>query len=340
MVFRGFWDKLEWPVVALSPMDGVTDAAFRYIVCKYSNPAFTMTEFTNVEGLSRGAVQMLIAFLYDESERPVIAQLYGVEVGSYYKATLMMCALGFDGVDINMGCPANKVAKKGSGAGLIRTPELAREIIRSCKKASKDWANGATLEEAGVPEGMIKRIAEMNVGRSVKRDQIAISVKTRVGFDKKIGAEWTKIILEEEPANISMHGRTLKQMYMGLADWEEIAKCAEVCKGSGVTLLGNGDVMSMDDARDKIRDYGVDGVLVGRATFGNPWFFGEVEPTVEDRKRVALDHCRRFAEADYAPFHNIRKHLAWYCKGFEGCRELRMKLMQTHNIEDVEKLLG
>jgi tRNA-dihydrouridine synthase B len=340
MLIRGFWDNLEKPIVGLSPMDGVTDAAFRYIVCKYSNPSLTMTEFTNVEGLARGSFEMLKAFLYSESERPVVAQIYGVEVDSFYKATVMLCAMGFDGIDINMGCPCNKVARKGSGAGLIQTPELAKEIIRSCKKGAKDWSEGITMERAGVHEAIIERVLEINAGREFERKHLPVSVKTRIGFDKIIADEWVKILLEELPANITLHGRTLRQMYMGEANWEEIEKAARVCDGSGVSFLGNGDVLTMEDAISKTEKYNLDGVLVGRATFGNPWFFGgKLDPTIDERFEVLKDHAKYFAELGHLPFHAIKKHLAWYCKEFSGARELRKTLMQVENFDDVKEII-
>jgi len=320
-------------------MDGVTDAAFRYMVSKYSHPSVVMTEFTNVEGLARGAVQMLVAFLYNEIERPVVAQIYGVEVDSYYKSSVMLCAMGFDGIDINMGCPANKVAKRGSGAGLIRTPALAKQIIRSCKKAVSDWNNGVSMEDAGVHEEIIKAVREM--GPEGERRMIPVSVKTRIGFDEVVAEEWTKHLLEELPANITMHGRTLKQMYLGRADWEVIGKAARVCDGSGVSFLGNGDVESMEDAALKAKTYGLDGVLVGRAALGRPWFFGGEEPDSEEGiMRILLEHCRYFVELDHLYFYNIKKHLAWYCKGFEGAKEMRMKLMRAGSLEDVEEILN
>lgn len=392
---RGFWDELgasgpdgPKPIIALAPMDGVTDAAFRYMVCKYSRPSFTMTEFTNVEGLARGAVKMLVAFIYDEIERPVVGQIFGTEVESFYKATVMLCAMGFDGVDINMGCPALKVANKGSGAGLIRTPELAREIIRACKRGAKDWAEGISLEAAGVHEAIIAEIEVMK-GKGLLGDTMAfasdnlsenpcpgtcnsqlfdkksnsipyagapdalraerklvpISVKTRVGYDSIVVKDWIKILLEERPANISLHGRTLKQMYMGKASWEAIAEAAEICRewrdstGEGTTLLGNGDVESMADAREKIATYGVDGVLVGRAAFGDPWFFGGAEPDTAERLRVMAEHARYLENLHIGSFHNMRKHLGWYCKGFDGAKELRKELMQVDNADQVEAIV-
>ena len=350
-LIRGFWVDLKYPAIALAPMDGVTDAAFRYVVSKHSDPAFTMTEFTNVEGLARGATKMLTAFLYCEQERPVVAQIYGVEVESYYKAVVMLCAMGFDGVDINMGCPANKVAKRGSGAGLIRTPDLAKELIRTCKKASKDWANGITMEEAGVHPDIIDELRTKNLELRTKnlelrsgekRSEIPISVKTRIGFDKNVAVEWTKTLMEEMPANITMHGRTLKQMYEGSADWDTIAEAGKVCKGSGVSFLGNGDVQSQDQAKEYCEKYGVNGVLIGRAAMGNPWIFkdGDFVPSVMERLDVLLEHCNYFEKLGHMWFQNIKKHLAWYCKEFPGARELRMKLMQSLNFDEVRAIIS
>ena len=337
--FRGFWDELKPPIIGLSPMDGVTDAPFRYIVSKYSKPSLIMTEFTNVEGLARGAVSMLKEFVFDESERPAIAQIYGVELESFYKVTLMCCYLDFDGIDINMGCPANKVARRGSGAGMIKIPEHAVKVVEKVMEACKDWANGITLEEAGVRPKVIKRLKEMRP-EEPERKRIPVSVKTRTGVDEIVTEWWISTLLETEPANLSLHGRTLKQMYMGQANWEEIAKAAKLCKGSGTTLLGNGDVKTLQDAKEKIEKYGVDGVLVGRATFGNPWFFSGHEPSKEERFEAAIEHARYFEEnhMDHA-FFAMRKHLAWYCRGFDGARELRSKLMQTNSAKEVETIL-
>ena len=353
MLFKGFWDNLEKPVVGLAPMDGVTDAAFRYMVCKHSSPSVVMTEFTNVEGLARGATQMLVAFLYSQIERPIVAQIYGVEVDSYYKCVVMLCSLGFDGIDINMGCPANKVAKKGSGAGLIKTPKLAQELIRVTKRAVKDWSGGISLEKAGVHPDIIGACRDLRMRclgfesvEEVERKLVPVSVKTRIGYDKVVAEEWAKQLLVEQPANITMHGRTLKQGYLGQADWDVLAKAAAICKDNGVSFLGNGDVKSMDDAREKVSKYGVDGVLVGRAVLGNPWFFEgqdaeneNCEISQEDRMTATLEHAKYFTQLNHLPFHNIKKHLAWYCKGFSGAREMRMRLMRTNNLQEVREIL-
>ncbi len=344
-------------------MDGVTDAAFRYMVCKYSGekfenatgawvdgqkPCVVITEFTNVEGLARGNVRGLAAFIYSEIERPVVAQIFGVEPKSYYKAAVMLSDMGFDGIDINMGCPVNKVAAKGSGAALIKTPELAKELVRMTKKGVKDWAEGISLEEAGVHEDMIAAVKKMKsldgTEHGSLRLPIPVSVKTRIGYDSVVAEEWVKHLLEVEPANISMHGRTLKQLYMGVANWEAIAKAAKVVKesGLGTSFLGNGDVKSLDDAHEKIKQYGVDGVLVGRAVFGNPWFFAGREPTAKEGLQAAIEHSKYFENLNNSGlqnihFQNIRKHLGWYVKGFEGAKELRMKLMQLERAQEVER---
>lgn len=334
-------------------MDGVTDAAFRYMVCKYSRPDVVMTEFTNVEGLARGAAKMLVSFEYNPIERPVVAQIFGIEPDSYYKCAVMLCSLGFDGIDINMGCPCNNIARRGSGAGLIQTPKLAKKLIEITKKAVRDWAEGISLERAGVHPDVIKECERMRkriLGGEAKRHAIAgeaerrlipVSVKTRIGYDKVVAEEWVATLLEEKPANITMHGRTLKQMYTGRADFQILGKAARICKGSGVSFLGNGDVSSMADARKKIEDYGLDGVLVGRATLGNPWFFSGKEPTSDERLHALLEHAEYFTKVlgDRLYFHNLKKHLAWYTKSFSGAREMRMRLMHSNNVSEVAEIL-
>ncbi|PIZ74744.1 hypothetical protein COY07_00230 [Candidatus Peregrinibacteria bacterium CG_4_10_14_0_2_um_filter_43_11] len=339
-MFRGFWDTLQSPIIGLSPMDGVTDAAYRYTVAKTSHPSLIMTEFMNVEGLARGAVSMLHAFKYDEIERPIVAQIYGSEVDSFYKVALMVCELGFDGIDINMGCPANKVARRGSGAGLIQTPDLATTIIKTVQQAANDWAKGKTPEEADIRPKIIRAIREMRPTPSARR-LLPISVKTRIGFNTVTTESWISHLLKAKPAAITLHGRTFKQLYSGEADWEEIAKAAVLCKKTDTLIVGNGDVKNIQDAQDKIEKYSVNGVLVGRATFGNPWFFDGYSPTPQECAKKAIEHCETF-ERIYPErlFFNMRKHLAWYLKGFDGARELRVKLMQSNNSDEVREILA
>lgn len=327
------------PIVGLSPMDSITDAPFREMICRHSKPSFIVTEFSNVEGLARGGIGVLHAFLFSEKERPIIAQIYGVEIESFYKAAIMCCYLGFDGVDVNMGCPMNKVAKRGSGAGLIKTPELAREIVARVKSGVKDYKNGIELEEANVNPRLIDALKTMKKDVERNRD-IPVSLKTRIGFDRDTSVEWMKELIVAKPDMITVHGRTLKQMYSGRADWESIKRAGEVVRASGILFLGNGDVESMDDAIEKISKYQVDGVMVGRAVRGDPWFFGGKKPETSDKLSAILEHAE-VLENNYPqiPFIHIRKHLAWYANDFSGARELRTELMAVRTLSDVKNVV-
>ncbi len=337
----GFWATVPRPIIGLAPMDGVTDASFRHMACKYGKPSVVFTEFTNVEGLAHGATTMLKAFWYEEAERPVVAQIFGVEVEAFYEATVMLASLGFDGVDVNMGCPVNKVAKQGSGAGLIQTPDLAKKIIRTCQKAAKDWANGISLEEAGVHPEIIRECARRADLPASPRRLLPISVKTRIGYSAPVTETWIKHLLETKPAAITLHGRTLKQLYSGQADWEEIAKAAALVGPTQTVFLGNGDLKTMAEARAKIAEIkGLDGVLIGRATFGNPWFFSDHSPTAAELISAIIEHSH-YLQTQFPDQHfdTLRKHLAWYCHSFPGARALRGQLMMAKNAEEVEGLL-
>lgn len=339
---RGFWDDLNKPVIGLSPMDGVTDAAYRYIMDKYGHPSLLMTEFTPVEALNRDVVRALEMFIFHKTKTPNIAQIYGTELDSYYTSALLVAEMGFDGLDINMGCPDKSVSKRGAGAGLIIQPKLAQEIVKTCKKALEDWHNGLTLEKAGVKVRMRDFISDFKKRAEITSEKrfIPVSVKTRIGFDKPMIEEWIPYLLEVEPVNISLHGRTLKQMYTGLADWEEIAKAAELAHKTETTLLGNGDVHSIEDANEKIKKYNLDGVLIGRATYGNPWVFTGEHVSPETKLKVALEHCEAFM--DLTPEHHfasLRKHLVWYAKAFENATDLRSKLVRAENLEQVRDIV-
>ncbi len=343
---KGFWGKLKKPIIGLAPMDGVTDAAFRFITAKYGKPDLTITEFTSVEGICAGALRPLQAFQYDDSERPVIAQIFGSTPECFYKAAFVITELGFDGIDINMGCPAKNVASRGSGASLILTPELAKDIIHQTQKAAKDWSEGIKIEEVGLPENIVEYVktqqqnAPYNSG--LTRKLLPVSVKTRIGYNSIVIEEWVKHLLETEPVNITFHGRTLKQMYSGLADWEAISRAAKIVHETETTILGNGDIASLPDAHERIKKFGLDGVLIGRASFGNPWLFNPAkkETTLEEKFKVAVEHSVLYAKLfPTSPFIHMRKHLAWYCRGFENAAHIRQKLMMSNNAEEVKEIL-
>jgi len=346
-----FWKEIlreKKMILGLSPMDGVTDAAFRWIVAKYGKPDVMYTEFVNVEGLIRGNVEKLLPILmYHQSERPIIAQLFGKTPVDFYRATVLVAELGFDGIDINMGCPVRRVAEKGSGAGLIKTPDLAQEIVRQTKEAVEDWSKGRVgLEEVMAKQRWLKavrefkqKLQELGVEFSKKR-KLPVSVKTRLGIDEDVSQWWMKVLSEVKPAEITLHGRTLKQMYSGQADWEAIGRAGEMVKKEGIVFLGNGDVKSVDEAREKVEGYGVDGVLIGRASFGNPWIFKDTKLDLKEKLKVMIEHAEKyeelFGEGRFLP---MRKHLAWYAKGFEGAKELRKKLVLANSAKDCRLLV-
>jgi nifR3 family TIM-barrel protein len=359
-----FWTTLPRPIMGLSPMDGVTDATFRRVIAQHGRPDVTFTEFTHVHDVCRGPEFLLNTLIYSELERPVVAQLYGKDPALFYQATHAACELGFDGIDINMGCPSKNVASSGSGAGLIRTPDVAHAIMQATSRAIHDWANGQTLEQVGFKPARIAAIQAMNAGRQgaapVQRRVLPLSVKTRLGYDSVIVEDWVSHLIQEKPVAITLHGRTLRQMYRGEADWSAIARAAQLVKGTGILLLGNGDVQNLGEVVSRVRSTQVDGVLVGRAVLGAPWFFRAKEHAraltkadasdasihdqpiaLDARFALMLDHARQFqAICGPGQFHRMRKHLGWYCKGFPHAAALRGQMFRVSSAEDVEAMIA
>ena len=338
-------------------MDGVTDQPYRHLQKKYGNPMLMYTEFTNAEGLFMSNGQLLRDLLYDETQRPIIGQIFGKTPAFFYQAAILLCELGFDGIDINMGCPSKNVASSGSGAGLIKTPALAQAIVRATKQGVQDWLNGATVHNCAnlkprVATQILAQRAQLPPAYQARRP-IPVSVKTRVGYENPIIATWLPYLLEVEPVVVCIHGRTLEQGYSGEASWEEIGKAVGVAQGSGIPILGNGDLLSLAQAHQRVHDYGVAGVLIGRATYGNPFFFGEEAPLAEGEAPNAA-RIRRFAElmlehADLYErtyshyekyfFSPMRKHLGWYARQMHGGKKLRVPLMQSSSPQEVLHIL-
>ena len=358
-----FWHEIPKPIIGLSPMDGVTDASFRWITAKHGGPDLTVTEFVNVEAAIHAPHTLIRDFTYSEIERPIIAQIYGHTPELFYKAAHVVCELGFDGLDINMGCPAKNVAASGSGAALIRTPDLARAIIRAARQGIDDWCAGQTLEALRLRHKFIETVRRSNQQRQelqgrIPRHSIPLSVKTRIGYDEIIVEDWIGTLLEEKPVAISIHGRTLKQGYKGDADWDAIARAAQLAKKSPTLILGNGDLRDMTDVHRRVRECAVDGVLLGRAAEGNPWIFSrkeqlkqalgaahapaiDAEPiSLEERFRVIVEHAQHFESyVQIRNFVGMRKHLIWYCREFRGAAELRAKMVRVNNTNDVIQCL-
>ena len=354
-----FWSLIDRPIIGLSPMDGVTDASFRYITAKHGGPDVTFTEFVNIQAAFHAPHTLIKDLAYCEIERPVVAQIYGRSPEMFYKVAHIVCELGFDGLDINMGCPAKKVAAAGCGAALIRTPELACSIIRAAKQGIKDWYDGQTLSDINIQPQLIEQIRTANGLRTGLESPLArrlrpVSVKTRLGYDRVVVEDWISTLLGENPAVISLHGRTLQQGYKGSADWGAIARAAELAKGSRTIILGNGDLQNMPEVYRRIRETKVDGVLLGRAAQGNPWIFREKDQvkralsgkqnlffvskpaTLEERFRIILEHSKHLEQRSCGEnFVAIRKHLTWYCRGFRGAAEMRSQMVRANNTSDV-----
>lgn len=345
----GFWSKLKKPLIGLSPMDGVTDQPYRHIQKKYGQPDIIYTEFATVEGFCKGVTTPLKDFIFDENQRPIIAQIYGKTPQFFRETATAVSQLGFDGIDINMGCPAKSVANGGAGAALITTPDLAQKIIRSTQEGVLDWVNGKTVADCkNITPQIVQEVEKRHLNLPQKYQQhptIPVSVKTRIGYDRPLINDWLSTLLETNPVAIAVHGRTLRQGYGGEADWEVIGKAVEMAKDSSTLILGNGDIGSKKQALEKVINYGVDGVLIGRASFGNPWIFTDnpTKVTIQQKAQVALEHAqlyeKTFKQDKKYSFLPMRKHLGWYMKSFDKAKKVRQELMQTNSSQDVIEIL-
>ncbi len=359
-----FWRQIPKPIIGLSPMDGVTDASFRFITAKHGGPDVTLTEFVNIQSAVYSPHLLLKDFAYAEIERPVVAQIYGRTPELFYKVAHIVGELGFDGLDINMGCPAKKVAAAGCGAALIRTPDLARDILRAAKRGIEDWCNGQSLEDLDFPGEFIEQIEETHRRRSggegvIEKRLIPVSVKTRLGYDRVLIDDWLQTLLAEQPAAVSLHGRTLEQGYRGEADWDAIGRAVESAKGSGTLILGNGDLQDLRDVYLRVRQTQVDGVLIGRGAQGDPWLFRDKEALKDAMGRgagfiphaqpvelavrfaVLVEHSEHFEALNgRARFVAMRKHLTWYCRNFRGAAEMRAQLTRANNAGEVRACLA
>ena len=330
------------------------------VIATYGRPDVLFTEFTNVHDICHGRVMGWEPLRYTDGQRPIVAQLYGKDPPLVLPGRSRVSELGFDGLDINMGCPSKNVASSGSGAGLIKTPELALDIMAAAERGLHDWAEGQTLAEAGLKPGIVEkvRMARAAQNHPAPRSVLPLSVKTRLGYDSVIIKEWSACLAQGRPEVISIHGRTLQQMYRGDADWEAIAEAATEIRQRDILVLGNGDIGSLNESIARIHASGVDGILIGRAALGNPWIFHGKEsireavrarsrypvsePTVsrEDRFDMILKHAHTFERFHDAPrFPRMRKHLGWYCSGFPHAAALRAHMVKTNNAQDVERLL-
>ncbi|OGK62428.1 hypothetical protein A2334_05305 [Candidatus Roizmanbacteria bacterium RIFOXYB2_FULL_38_10] len=333
------WTNLSKPIIGLAPMDGITDAAFRETVDLISKPNILFTEFVPAEGVAHGATRLYSSLQKHKTTTPIVAQLFGVDPKAFYKAAVIVLELGFDGIDINMGCPDRNIMKKGGGASLINQRVLAATIIKAVKQAVKDWQNGKTLKSLSLRDeafGWIERNKPLKVDRTYK----PVSIKTRTGINQHDTVPWISTLLEVEPDAICIHARTFLQMYKGKADWDEIAKASLLTKGTNTLLFGNGDLNSVSQAKAHCKMYRCQGALIGRAALGNPWVFTNKSPLLSERFGTMLKHSKLYLKyRQKLKLFPMRKHLAWYCTGFAGSRILRDKLMKIESLVELKKLL-
>lgn len=339
-----FWQELKTPIVGLSPMDGVTDEPMRYISATYGQPTVIFTEFVNVDYFVASPLKLSARFWYSDKERPIVAQLSGIDPQLFYQLAFVVAELGFDGLDINMGCPARSLTHRGGGAALIGQQKLAQEIVLTVDQALNDWQGGRQLTKVLSKKMLvaINKIKEANFKRGVKIKKIrpALSIKTRSGrWENETDQDWLQFLSTLPIKALTVHGRSLSQGHSGPVNWEFLSSQAPLFKKKGIIFLGNGGVDSLSRAQAVSRDYQLDGVLIGQAACGNPWVFSGQEPTPQERIEVMLAHANYYCllNQDFLP---LRKHLAWYATGFAGARKMRADLVGTSCLDDLKAVLA
>lgn len=334
-----FWHTLKKPIVVLAPMADVTDAPFRRMIAKYSahvrgdgsvgGPDVMWTEFVSADGLMRatpeGKEKLMADLIYKDEERPIVAQLFSSHPEYMEGAAALVRELGFDGIDINMGCPDRAIERQGCGSAMIKNPKLAQEIVRAARRGSN-----------GLP----------------------ITVKTRVGYNKDELDTWLPALLEVYPDVITVHARTRKEMSKVPARWERVARAVEIRnviqnaawqaahpEHAQTLILGNGDVRSLAHAHELCAETGADGAMLGRAIFGNPWLFhpeknAETIP-LHERFAVMIEHTKLFEELlPHKNFALMKKHYKAYVHNFAGAHELRNELMEQATAADIETVVN
>lgn len=310
-----FWQKLPKPFTVLAPMESVTDFVFREIVAnELPKPDVLFTEFTNVDALnSDGFKETISRFKLSKKQKPAVAQIWGTNPENFYTSARMAKKAGFDGIDINMGCPDRAVTKNGSGAALINNPDLAKEIIAAVKKG----ANG-----------------------------LPISVKTRLGFKTVVTEEWISFLLEQKIDAISTHARTAKQLSRGEANWDEIGKIVRLKNtiAPETIIIGNGDITSYSQVQEMYERYGVDGVMIGRGIFKNPWVFSpdSTRHPSKDYIKVLLKHMNLYEKTwgETKSPEPMKKFYKMYVNNFKGANQLRQQLMETKSFTEARKILA
>lgn len=311
---ENFWSELPRPFFILAPMEDVTDIVFRHVVSEAARPDVFFTEFTNTESFCHpeGIHSVRGRLTFSEDEQPIVAHIWGDKPDHFREMSIGMAEMGFKGIDLNMGCPVANVAGKGKGSGLILRPERAAEIIQAAKAG-------------GLP----------------------VSVKTRLGYyDIEEWRDWLKHVFEQDIANLSIHLRTSKEMSKVDAHWELIEAIKnlrdEIAPNTLLTI--NGDIPDRQTGLELAEKYGIDGVMIGRGIFNNPFAF-EKEPREHTSKelldllRLHLTLFDKYATSETRQFKSLRRFFKIYVRSMRGASELRHQLMSTETTDEVRALL-
>lgn len=316
---KSIWTSLPTPTLLLAPMEGVTDTVFRRIVALCAKPDLSMTEFTNVEGyFSIGKERIAESLRFTPEEQPLIAQIWGNNPETMEQMAIVLCSMGFVGIDINMGCPDRNVMAHGCGAALIETPDIAKALVKAVKRG---------IESSG-------------------RD-IPVSVKTRLGLKNIQTHSWISFLLEQGLDALTVHARTAKELSKVPAHWDEIEKVVTLRDTMGIAtkIIGNGDVKDAKDAKEKSKQHGVDGVMIGRGIFENMWAFDRSEHphvgTTSELFGIMKTHIQMFEKewGNTKNYATLKKFFKIYIKGFDGASEVRDRIMQTNTSKEALAIL-
>lgn len=323
---ENFWKKLKKPIIALAPMAGITDQPFRQI-CKSYGADAVYSEMASASAIFFNKKKTIGIARFNRKESPYVVQLFGDKPEHFlFAAKVIAKQIRPDGIDINFGCPARKIIACGSGAALMDNIKLAREIIE------------AVLEGVECPYG------------SVEAGKIPVSIKIRAGVKKASAADFVKEIKDLPISAIMVHGRTLEQGFRGAIDYGMIKKVKKIL-GSNIIVLANGGILQPEDAVKMLKETGADGVGLAQGVLGKPWFFRQIkdyfaigkykELEFAEIKKVAIKHSEMmYKKKGSQGILEMRKHLAWYFKGFEGAAELRQKLVHVKTISEIKKVLN
>lgn len=308
-----FWNTLPTPFLVLAPMEDVTDTVFRRMVAGMGKPDVFFTEFTSTDGfMSEGMEKVAQRLVFSKDEHPIVAQIWGDKPENFFAMSQKIAEMGFDGIDINFGCPQRNILKCGGGGAMIGNLSLAGEIITATREGGK----------------------------------LPVSVKTRIGKKKIDTEEWIGGLLEYNLDALIVHGRTVSEQSKVPAHWDEIGKVVHIrdSKGINTKIIGNGDVKSRMEAMERVRETGVDGVMIGRGIFENPAVFSPsgTQLSIEERFRALYHHIQLFEEVWQGKkhFQILKKFVKTYISGFDGAAAIRAKLMGATSLEELRKMTG